>query len=251
MAIDWFTTGAQIINFLVLVWLLKKLLYRPIIGAMESREQSLSSRQQQLDERMKEVQELKLRYQNQLDQLQIQQDELLVKARREAEAEKAQILEKLGESIQQKKAQFNAEMLREQQEMAKAIGQAVAEKALTMSRKILSRLADRKLEHLLIENFVRHLSELPASERKSIRQTLRQASAAKVITSFETDDTARQFIQGWFDKYAPGMALHFERRDFLVCGITLEAGGRSWEWNMDRYLTDLGTELLHPSGQRV
>ncbi len=44
MSIDWFTTGAQIINFLILIWLLKKLLFKPIINAMEQREQGLANR---------------------------------------------------------------------------------------------------------------------------------------------------------------------------------------------------------------
>ena len=47
MSVDWFTTGAQIINFLILIWLLKKWLFKPIIGAMEHREQGLASRLQQ------------------------------------------------------------------------------------------------------------------------------------------------------------------------------------------------------------
>ena len=38
MLIDWFTVVAQAANFLVLVWLLKRFLYKPILGAMDARE---------------------------------------------------------------------------------------------------------------------------------------------------------------------------------------------------------------------
>jgi len=41
MQIDWFTTGAQVINFLILIWLLKKFLYRPVINAMEAANKTL------------------------------------------------------------------------------------------------------------------------------------------------------------------------------------------------------------------
>ncbi len=44
MAIDWITVSAQIVNFLILVWLLKHFLYQPIIRAMDRREQRVSER---------------------------------------------------------------------------------------------------------------------------------------------------------------------------------------------------------------
>ncbi|MBU0908993.1 MAG: F0F1 ATP synthase subunit B, partial [Proteobacteria bacterium] len=44
MGIDWFTFCAQIINFLILVWLLKKVLYQPVLNAMAEREAKIAAR---------------------------------------------------------------------------------------------------------------------------------------------------------------------------------------------------------------
>ncbi|MEQ8493043.1 MAG: F0F1 ATP synthase subunit B, partial [Gammaproteobacteria bacterium] len=44
MLIDWFTVAAQAINFLVLVWLLKRYLYRPILAAVDAREARVMAR---------------------------------------------------------------------------------------------------------------------------------------------------------------------------------------------------------------
>jgi len=41
MSIDWFTVAAQIINFMVLVWLLQKYLYKPVLNAVRKREQGV------------------------------------------------------------------------------------------------------------------------------------------------------------------------------------------------------------------
>ena len=38
MLIDWFTVGAQALNFVILVWLLKHFLYKPILNAIDVRE---------------------------------------------------------------------------------------------------------------------------------------------------------------------------------------------------------------------
>ena len=43
MLINWFTVAAQVVNFLILLYLLKRFLYRPILGAMEERERRIAS----------------------------------------------------------------------------------------------------------------------------------------------------------------------------------------------------------------
>lgn len=249
MSIDWFTTGAQIINFLILVWLLKKLLFRPIIGAMERREQGISSHFQLAETKMNEAQALKQQYEKHLHQLQKDKDEVLATVREQVEIEKAASLQQLGEEIQQKKNRFDAEMQKQQQELGQLISHTIAEKSLSLGRHLLSRLADQTLEQRMIEHFLQNLSGLPEAEQISIKQTLLKDNSATIFTSFQAETAPRQQIQTWFESFAPGCKLLFEQRDFLVCGIALEMDGRSWEWNVDRYLTELGTELLKSSGQ--
>ena len=42
MLFDWFTFGAQTLNFLVLVWLMKRFLYKPILNAIDAREKRIA-----------------------------------------------------------------------------------------------------------------------------------------------------------------------------------------------------------------
>ncbi len=43
MLIDWFTVGAQAVNFLILVWLLKRFLYKPVLAAVDAREKKIAA----------------------------------------------------------------------------------------------------------------------------------------------------------------------------------------------------------------
>ena len=43
MLIDWFTVGAQALNFLILVWLMKRFLYKPILHAIDAREKRIAT----------------------------------------------------------------------------------------------------------------------------------------------------------------------------------------------------------------
>ena len=45
MLIDWFTVVAEIVNFLILLWLLKRFLYKPVLNAMDKREATIASRE--------------------------------------------------------------------------------------------------------------------------------------------------------------------------------------------------------------
>ncbi len=244
MAIDWFTTGAQIINFLILIWLLKKLLFKPIIGAMESREQGLANRLQQAETKMAEAQSLKNQYEDNIQQLNREKDQILTQTKQQATTEKAQVLQRLNEEVQQKKTQFDAEIRKQQQDLAPLMSRTIAEKSLLLSRKTLARLADQSLEQQIIEHFLQHLSSLPDKEQASIKQALQKQTSATIITAFKTDIQSQKQIQKWFDNFQPKNKLLFEQQDYLLSGIALEADGRSWEWNVDRYLTELGTELL-------
>ncbi len=250
MAIDWFTTGAQIINFLILVWLLKRLLFRPIINAMDRREHVFTERLQQADTQMDEAQALKKTYQKQLQQLQIEKDEILSQATLQAENKKAELLLQLKEEIKQKKSQFDAEMHKEQQDLGPLISRTIAEKSLQLSQQILSELAGQSLEQLIIAQFLQRLTDLPEHEQLSIRQAAAD-NPTTFITCFQLETATRQQILNWFDNLVPEATLLFEQRDYLVCGIALEIRGQCWEWNFDRYLSELGTELIKSPGQSV
>ncbi len=244
MSIDWFTTGAQIINFLILVWLLKKLLFKPIIGAMERREQGLANRLQQVETKMSEAQSLKNQYEIHLQKLNSEKEQVLSQVKQETKVEKTKLLQSLNEEIQQKKTQFDAEIRKQQQELEPLIRRTIAEKSLALSRKTLTQLADQTLEQRIIEHFLQQLSNLPDEEQKSIKQILLKDTPTTIITGFEADTAIQKQIQTWFDRFQPSTKLLFEQRDYLLSGIALEADGRSWEWNVDRYLAELETELL-------
>jgi F-type H+-transporting ATPase subunit b len=55
MLIDWFTVGAQALNFIILVWLLKRFLYKPILDAVDAREQRVAAELADADAKMTEA----------------------------------------------------------------------------------------------------------------------------------------------------------------------------------------------------
>jgi F-type H+-transporting ATPase subunit b len=242
MAIDWFTVGAQIINFLILVWLLKKFLYRPITEAMHSREQGLVTRLQQSQASMAEAEQLKNQYQTSLEQLHNEADNIRSDAKQQAEAERLVQLQALDDDMQQKKNRFAEELQRQQQATGVAIKQLITEKALQLSGKILEGLASQRLEQQITHQFLQHLDTLPDEQQARLQQALSQDGAAIISSAFSLDESVCQIIRERLIQAGAGNVV-FEQDPHLVCGITLEAGGRSWEWTLERYLAELDSEL--------
>ena len=81
MKIDWFTVIAQVINFLVLVWLLKRFLYKPILNAIEEREKKVSEQLTDAAEKMDEANEKLNQYQQKNEEFDQKKKEMMDEVR--------------------------------------------------------------------------------------------------------------------------------------------------------------------------
>jgi hypothetical protein len=96
MLIDWFTVGAQVINFLVLVWLLKRFLYRPILDAIDAREQRIAAELADADAKRAEAKQERETFQHKNEEFDEQRAALLAQATDEAKTERSGCSMRLG-----------------------------------------------------------------------------------------------------------------------------------------------------------
>ena len=92
MLIDWFTVGAQALNFIVLVWLLKRFLYKPILNAIDAREKRIATELADADAKKAEAQRERDEFQHKNEAFDQQRAALLSKATQEANAERQRLL---------------------------------------------------------------------------------------------------------------------------------------------------------------
>ena len=93
MLIDWFTVLAQVINFLILVWLLKRFLYRPILDAIDAREKRIAQELADADTKKAEALKEREEFQHKNEEFEQQRAALLNKATEEAKAERQRLLD--------------------------------------------------------------------------------------------------------------------------------------------------------------
>ena len=93
MLADWFTIVAQALNFLILVWLMKRFLYKPILHAIDEREKRIAKELANADAKKAEAQKEHDEFQHKNAEFDQQRAALLSKATDEAQAERQRLLD--------------------------------------------------------------------------------------------------------------------------------------------------------------
>src|ERR1700677_1345490 len=93
MLIDWFTVGAQALNFLILVWLMKHFLYKPVLHAIDTREKLIAGELADANTKKAEAQKDRDEFQHKNQEFDQQRAALLSKATDDAKVERQRLLD--------------------------------------------------------------------------------------------------------------------------------------------------------------
>lgn len=88
MLIDWFTVGAQIINFLILLLLLKIFLFDRVVRTMDERQEKISARFADAKSRARQAREKVQSLEDDKGALQENRQQLIAEAKEDAEAKR-------------------------------------------------------------------------------------------------------------------------------------------------------------------
>ncbi|MGK2940930.1 MAG: F0F1 ATP synthase subunit B family protein [Immundisolibacter sp.] len=248
MLIDWFTVLAQVVNFLILVWLLKRFLYRPILDAIDAREQRIAKELADADAKKAEAQQERDAFQHKNEAFDEQRAALLGKAADEAKAERQRLLDEARQAADILAAKRKEALRSEQQNLSAALGHRAREEVFAIARKALGDLAGSSLEERMGEVFIRRLRELDAKAKAGLGKALKSASAPGCVRSaFELPAAQRAVIQTAVNEtFSFDVQLRFETAPDLVSGIELATDGQKVGWSIAEYLASLekGVEAL-------
>ncbi len=251
MAIDWFTFFAQIINFLVLIFVLQRWLYKPIIKAMKQREDTIRDNLDSASQQQEKAQEEVERYQAKQQELETHRLDLLAQAKLETEQTREHLLEEMHESVETDRSQWQSMLQRQKESFFREVSHRTIEQLQTTVRRVLADLAESDLETQMARVFLQKLQNLNESERSELVKTL-TASTTDVIpltlvSTFElpTDigENISKILQTYFDDSSQ-VEFNYEIQSNLICGIELRGTGYKLAWSMDAYLDAIAENLV-------
>jgi F-type H+-transporting ATPase subunit b len=241
MLIDWFTVSAQVVNFLILVWLLKRFVYKPILHAVDAREKRIAKELADADTKKTEAEKEREKFQKKNEAFDQQRDELLSKAKDEAKAERQRLLDEARQAADALRAKRQDALKREQQSLNDEITRRTREEVLAIARKTLTDLAGTSLEERISEVFTRRLRELSHEAKEGLAKALKTSSDPVLVRSaFELPSEQRAALQHALNEtFSAEIQVRFETAPDLISGIELTANGRKVAWNIADYLASL------------
>ncbi len=245
MLIDWFTTGAQIINFLILVWLLKRFLYKPILEAMDAREKQIDANLREAAEKKIEAEQQRANYLRQSEDLQHQQAEILKRAAEEAESTRQILLRQAREEVAALRAQWQEALKNEQEALRGALARNMEQEVFATIRKLLTDMAGVGLEERMAATLIHRLRELDPVEKARMKASLNGSRAALIVRSaFELPRPSRvELEQAIKTELGIDSQLEFQTAPDLIGGIEFVADGSKIAWTIEGYLSSLEKSL--------
>jgi len=245
MTIDWFTIAAQILNFLILVYLLKRFLYPAIIGAMDKREKLIASRLEAAEDKTKQAGEAEASYIHLKQELTAEREQLTAQAREEAEKLRQELSGKARDEVDADKARWHEAIEQQEGEFLRQLRERAAEQVVTIARRTLQDLADEPLEQRIISKFMERLEHIDKAENDALRKSLEKGkSAIGVASAFELpDDTRKRIREVLQDQLGDSPEPAFSTSADLIGGIELSVGDMRISWSLQSYLDDLEQEV--------
>lgn len=249
MLIDWFTVSAQALNFLILVWLMKRFLYKPILNAIDAREKLIAAELADADAKKIDAKMERDEFMQKNEKFDQQRATLLSQAKDDAKAERQRLLDE---------AKQIADVLREKRQEAlrtdahnlnQSINNRAKQEVFAIVRKTLSDLATVSLEERIGEVFTRRLREMDEHSKETMGKALKTSSSAALVRStFELPVDQRTAIQNALNEtFSAEISVRYVTTPDLISGIELVANGQSLAWSIADYLSSLEkdvTELL-------
>lgn len=241
MLIDWFTVAAQVVNFLILVALLKHFLYDRIIQAMDEREGKVRARLDEAEKREQERREEAETYRRKNREIEERRKDMLDKAKQAAEDERKELTQNARHEVETLRAKWREGLEREKASFLRELKQMAGRQVFDVSRRALKDLADADMEERVITVFLKEIKAMKREARDKMARTIKEdGSKITVRSAFEISSTQRQQITRTLHEQLAGKAdVNYEADPEIIFGVELKSGGEKVTWSLGEYLKAL------------
>lgn len=241
MLLDWPTVIFQIINFLILIALLKRFLYGPVIKAMDEREQKVTARLADAAKTEQMAVERAADLAKEQEKFAKAREQMVRQAKDEIDGWKNDALKHLQAEVDEKRASWKGVLASEQTNFLQKLKIIINRNVFLIARKALVDLADQELEARLLAKFIAKIDQ-----KEQGIDALFSSSTAKIscITGFPLSLAQQQQLEMAIKPLVhEGRPMSFQHDRDLGFGLQLFSENQKWEWNLNRYLNELEKEI--------
>lgn len=240
MLIDGYTVLAQVINFLILAWLLKLFLYRPVLDAIDKRRKEIESQLQEAAKSKEEAASERKLFEDKKEQFDRESGDKRRALDEEIDDLRTRLFSQARREVDEQQKKWYSRLNSEKEEVCRDLRLQVQKEVFSIARKSLKEIAGVKLEEYVIESLLRRLKDFVSKEKETLHHFVQPSNHLVIRTAFDLSDAFRQKTKGAvseaFDK---PFEVTFVSSPDLLAGVELVANGQKVSWNVAEYLSSL------------
>lgn len=246
MEINWFTVIAQIINFLILVWLLKRFLYKPVLNAIDQREKKIAAQLGEAEEKMANARKQGEVFEQKNETFDKERTVKMNEVQEAADTEKQRLFEEVRNQSNVLRSRFEDSLRQQEQDMTDMVKQKTKKEVFAISSKALSDLADADIEEKAVKVFIKKIRVLQEEDKAKLKQTLSSDNKPiKISSAFELSSSSRDELEKTIGKITgQENSFQYQQMPELISGIEINTGSFQLSWNIESYLDDLKMNII-------
>ncbi len=241
MLVDWFTVGAQALNFLILVWLMKRFLYKPVQDAIAAREKRIADELAGADARKADANKEREDFQRKNADFDRDRAALFATAVSDANADRQRLGDVARRAADAMALKRQETLTNDSQRLSESLRDRTVQEVFSIARRTLADLASTSLEASACDVFTQRLRALDGQARDGLGAALKSGDGPALVRSaFALPQPQRNAVQHAINEtFSIDAALKFEVAPELVGGIELSAQGHKFAWSISDYLGSL------------
>jgi len=244
MLIDWFTVIAQLVNFAILIWLLRRFLFKPILRAIDEREKRIARQLAEAEDARKEAERQSDVYRQKNENFDRQLAERMAEMSETAAMEKQRLQEETKAEAARLSEQRQATLEKEALEFEHQFRSQMGETLIEIAGKAIQDLAGISLEDRMIEVFLEQIASVSPEERLRISGKMKSPEPVIVSSAHDIEpEQSKQVAQAVRDYLTRDAKILFEKDPALVCGLEIRWGGYRLTWSLAEYMSSLQKNL--------
>jgi F-type H+-transporting ATPase subunit alpha len=240
MTFNWWTFLFQALNFVVLAYILHRLLYRPLHEAIDRRRQTNAEAQATALHAQKEAESLQQQLRDQLADMERRRQDMIHAAREQAEGDCRKLLAEGERVLQRRRDEALQALERERTEALEALRGEVVDQAVALTRRLLGEAADRTLNQQLALHLADALRHLPEAQRHPLQAQWQPDDGALLEVAQELDSaTVTELTEAVAAAVGRRVELSVQIRPALLGGARLRLAGHVWDGSLAGQLDDV------------
>lgn len=220
----------EIINFLVLAYVLHRLLYRPLRTAIEQRQAAQTAAFAEAEAARRQTTDMQAQLQSQSAELDVQRQTALREAREQAEAERRRFLAEGEQTLQQRQSELQRDLERERQEMLITLQADVVEQSVALAERLMQEAAGSDLHHQFVLRLAETLEQCPDPERNRLRISANGDAGATLESAGEVETALlERLTHAVSSVLGKQVAVTVINVPALISGARLRVGGQIWD----------------------